>query len=61
MSPDDPTTEELKAVQVDRERTERELEKEAAEEAERRAHARRADKASYLAEKLDEQAEADEE
>jgi hypothetical protein len=61
MSPDEPTTEELKAVQVDRERTERELAKDAEEDADERAHARRADKASYLADKLDEQAEAPDE
>ena len=58
MSPDEPTTEELKAVQVDRERTERELAEDAHEDAARRAHKRRADKASYLAGKLDEQAES---
>jgi hypothetical protein len=58
MSADEPTTEELRAVQIDRERTERELAEGAGEEAEERAHKRRADKASYLADKLDEQAEA---
>ena len=58
MSADEPTTEELKAVQIDRERTERELAKESEGEAEERAHARRAEKASYLADKLEDQAEA---
>jgi hypothetical protein len=59
MSGDDqPTTEELRALQTDR----REEEQERAEKSERpeeeRTHGRRADKAAYLAEKLDEQAEA---
>jgi hypothetical protein len=58
MSADEPTTQELKAVQVDREQAERQMEADAEAEAERRAHARRADRASYLADKLDEQAEA---
>jgi hypothetical protein len=58
MSPDDPTTEELKAVQGQREQAEREMARDADEEAEKRTHARRADKASYLKDKLDEQAES---
>ena len=58
MNGDDPTTQELRAIQVDREQAEREFADDAEAEAERRAHARRADKASYLADKLDEQAEA---
>ena len=58
---DDPTTEELRAVQADREEAERERAEEAAEPAEARAAERRADKAAYLREKLDEQAEALEE
>ena len=58
MSGDDPTTEELRAIQVDREQAERDFADTAEGEPERRAHARRADKASYLADKLEEQAEA---
>ncbi len=54
----DPTTEQLRAVQADREEAERERAHEAGTPDERRAHARRAEKAAYLAEKLDEQAEA---
>jgi hypothetical protein len=59
MSDDDfPTTEELKAVQVEKAAAEEEQAKSADDEAAERAHARRADKAAYLAKKLDEQAEA---
>jgi hypothetical protein len=57
MSPDEPTTQELKALQTDRERAEREMAETASEEAEKRTHKRRADRASYLADKLREQAE----
>ena len=55
---DDPSTEELRAIQADRERDERERAEEAVEPAEARAAERRADKAAYLRQKLDEQAEA---
>jgi hypothetical protein len=55
---DDPTTEELRAVQADREETERERAEEATEPAEAKAAQRRAEKAAYLREKLDDQAEA---
>ena len=61
MSDDQPTTQELKAVQVGRlgEEQQRREEAEAAENrAAERAHGRRADKAAYLAEKLAEQEEA---
>jgi hypothetical protein len=62
MSSDDfPTTEELKAVQVERSETEKTDAMEAidvGDDAANRAHGRRAEKADYLAEKLDEQAEA---
>ena len=54
----DPPTEELKAIQTDREETERDLAKRAEEEAEARTHARRAERAAYLKEKLGEQAES---
>ena len=55
---DEPTTEELRAVQLDKLELEREKARAAEEPAEERAAGRRADKAAYLAEKLDEQAEA---
>ena len=58
MDDDQPTTEELKAVQVEKLAEEEAKARESADPAEQRAHARRADKAAYLAEKLDEQAEA---
>ena len=60
--PDDfPTTEELRAVQVERSAEEKSRADEAVQEgdpAANRAHGRRAERAEYLAEKLDEQAEA---
>ena len=58
--PDDPTptTGELKAIQADKADTESMRAIEAHEPAEKRTHERRAEKAAYLAEKLDEQAEA---
>ena len=61
--PDDdfPTTEELRAVQVERSAVEKTDAMEAIEEgddAANRAHGRRAEKAEYLAEKLGKQAEA---
>ena len=58
MGDDQPKTEELKALQVDKLAEERAKAREAEDNAEERAHGRRADKAAYLAEKLDEQAEA---
>ena len=60
MVPDDldPPTGELRALQSERADTERMRALEAAEPAEEQAHRRRAEKAEYLAEKLDEQAEA---
>ena len=58
MAGDDPTTDELRAIQADRERTERERASDAAEDAEAHAAARRADKAAYLREKLEDQEEA---
>jgi hypothetical protein len=57
--PDDqPTTGELRAIQTDRERAEREQAVEAEDRSAERAHERRADKAAYLADKLAEQEEA---
>ena len=58
MSDDQPTTEELRAVQLDRAADEHRAEQTAEDETERRAHERRAERAAYLADKLDEQAEA---
>jgi len=49
---DDPSTEELKRRQADKERTEREGVAEAMTEAEAAAHRRRAEKAEYLRQKL---------
>ena len=58
MSGDEPTTEELRALQRVRREEEAERAEHAESPAEERTHGRRADKAAYLAEKLDEQAEA---
>lgn len=51
---DEPSTEQLQAEQSRRQRIERELARSAEEDNEQMAHARRAEKASYLREKLDE-------
>jgi hypothetical protein len=56
---DDPTTEELRAIQARRELEERDAAERADDEADERAHERRADKAAYLREKLEEQERAD--
>jgi hypothetical protein len=56
MSPDEPTTETLRIEQLQRELGERERSRQAPTEQEERAADRRADKAAYLREKLDEQA-----
>jgi hypothetical protein len=56
----DDETGELRAEQSDRERAERELARESDLSAEERAHRRRAEKAAYLKEKLDERAESEE-
>jgi hypothetical protein len=60
VSPDDPhpPTGELRAIQEDKADTESMRAIEAAEPAEQQTHERRAEKAAYLAEKLEEQAEA---
>jgi hypothetical protein len=58
MSAEEPTTQELRAVQVEKREAERAAANDAVDEREERAHGRRAEKAAYLAEKLDEQAEA---
>jgi hypothetical protein len=60
MSDADPKTEELKATQIEREAAERELaQKLPGDDEEAAQHERRADKARYLAEKLEERAEAE--
>jgi hypothetical protein len=55
----DPDTEELRSTQAERERTERRLAEDAPEEGETAQHQRRADKARYLREKLEERAESE--
>ena len=57
---DDPTTEQLRAVQAEREIDERDRAQGAATGAEERAARRRAEKAGYLKQKLEEQAASDE-
>ena len=57
--PDDPTTEELLAVQRQRERDEETKEHEAVQPEEAQAARRRADKAAYLRDKLEEQRDRD--
>ena len=56
MREDEPTTETLHLEQLEREQAERERAQEASTEAEERAADRRADKAGYLREKLEQQA-----
>jgi hypothetical protein len=55
----DPETEELTTDQVQREAIERERARHAEQKAEEDAATRRADKAAYLREKLDERAESE--
>ena len=57
----DPETEELRLEQIERARREKKQADEALEPAEEDAHARRAEKADYLREKLAERAEAEDE
>jgi hypothetical protein len=59
MAEDQHKTEELKIVQADREATEREAAKSAIDEEEVAQHQRRADKARYLREKLEEREESE--
>jgi len=56
---EDPTTEELRLRQARRESAERGAEDEAATDKSTEAHRRRADKAAYLREKLEERAESE--
>jgi hypothetical protein len=57
----DPKTEELRIEQAQRERSERTQADEASEEADERTHDRRAQRAAYLKEKLDERAKSEDE
>lgn len=57
MAADEPTTETLRIAQTEREQEERERAARAPTSADKRAATRRADKAGYLREKLDEQAD----
>jgi hypothetical protein len=57
----DPTTESLRLDQIERARQEKARAEAAGEQAEEKAHERRADKASYLREKLAERAKAEDE
>ena len=59
--PPDPTPEELSERELEQEKLSRDVAADANSEDEARVNLRRADKAHYLREKLDEQARADEE
>lgn len=61
MADEDPETGELKRSQIERVREERKREEEAVEDEEAETHGRRAEKADYLREKLEERAEAERE
>ena len=56
---DDPETEELRLTQLEREEAERRRARSVPDEDEAAQHERRADKARYLAEKLEERAESE--
>jgi hypothetical protein len=58
MPPEEPTTQELRSIFAERESEEAERAGGAEGEPERRTHARRSEKAAYLKEKLNEQAES---
>ncbi len=58
-SDDEPTTQQLRAVQADREVEQRERAKDAPTDTEQLAAVRRADKAAYLKEKLEDKAESE--
>ncbi len=58
---EDPTTQELRIEQLQRERAEREAATEGATPDDTEQHERRAEKAGYLREKLEERAEAERE
>jgi hypothetical protein len=57
--PEDHITEELKVTQLEREQAERRRARSVPDEDEAEQHERRADKASYLAKKLEERAESE--
>ncbi len=57
--PDHPSTEELRALQSEREESEREMAERTPDPTEELAHERRAERAAYLREKLEEQAESE--
>jgi hypothetical protein len=58
---EDPTTQELRVTQLQREDAERERAEQAATEEAAEAHARRAEKTAYLRERLEKRAEAERE
>jgi hypothetical protein len=55
----EPTTQELRAIQARRATDESEMAETADKPEDERAHSRRAERAAYLRDKLDDQAEAD--
>jgi hypothetical protein len=59
MADEQPKTEELKIIQAEREAEERERARSALDEDEAAQHERRADKARYLREKLEQRAESE--
>jgi len=61
MNDEDPTTEQLRAIQADRADTEALEAVRAPTEEAQRAHERRADKAAYLRDRLDDQARSERE
>ena len=61
MTQEDPTTEELRIEQLQREANERRRAGESAEPDEAEQHERRAEKSSYLREKLEERAKSERE
>jgi hypothetical protein len=58
---EEPSTEELRAAQAERERSEQERAREAESEDETAQHERRAEKSAYLKRKLDERAKSERE
>ena len=59
MTAEDPQTGELKRSQIERVRAERKREDDAVDDQETETHGRRAEKADYLRQKLEERAEAE--
>jgi hypothetical protein len=59
--PDDPSVDQLRSRQLKQERAEREALSDADSQADAERHRRRADKARYLREKLEQRARADQE